>query len=172
MHVICKKYTYNHMHDMALLQIILKKLAGTDGMWVLKDALAPGARPAHLVAKLVSYLQAMMDGDTNFATFPKKNARHVDGITRNPNIPSCAADTENRRRKRTTSQRRIHAPTARSSIARSLIKSKQTSACKTGNTRAIASNQSLMSSKWCSKCHKFSAELGGYASEGNVLGED
>jgi hypothetical protein len=31
MQAICKKYTYNHVHNMTLLQIILKELAGADG---------------------------------------------------------------------------------------------------------------------------------------------
>jgi hypothetical protein len=36
-------------------------------MRVLKDAPAPGAGTTHLVGKLVSYLQAMMDRDTDSA---------------------------------------------------------------------------------------------------------
>jgi hypothetical protein len=60
MHAIRKKYRYNHMHDATLLQIILKELVDANGIWVLKDAPAPGTGTAHLVAKLVSYLQAMM----------------------------------------------------------------------------------------------------------------
>jgi hypothetical protein len=67
MHTICKKYMYNHVYNAALLQIILKELAGADGVRVLKDAPAPGAGTAHLVTELVSYLQAMMDGDTSSA---------------------------------------------------------------------------------------------------------
>ncbi len=50
MHAIHKKYTYNHMHDATLLQFILKELAGTNGIQVLKDAPAPGTGTAHLVA--------------------------------------------------------------------------------------------------------------------------
>jgi hypothetical protein len=50
-----------------LLQIILKELAGTNGVWVLKDAPALGTRTAHSVAESVSYLQAMMGEDTNSA---------------------------------------------------------------------------------------------------------
>ncbi len=50
MHAICKKYTYNHVHDTASLQIILKELAGADGVRVLKDAPAPGTGTAHSVA--------------------------------------------------------------------------------------------------------------------------
>jgi hypothetical protein len=67
MHAICKKYTYNHVPNAASLQIILKELAGADCMQVLKDAPALGTGTAHSVAKLVSYLQAMMGEDTNSA---------------------------------------------------------------------------------------------------------
>ncbi len=65
MHAICKKYTYNHVHDATLLQLILKELAGADGVRVLKDAPAPGTGTTHSVAESVSYLQAMMGEDTN-----------------------------------------------------------------------------------------------------------
>ncbi len=51
MHAICKKCMYNHMHDTALLQIILKEMAGADGIQVLKDALALGVGTMHSVAK-------------------------------------------------------------------------------------------------------------------------
>ncbi len=51
MHTICKKYTYNHVHDVTLLQFILKELAGADGVRVLKDALVLGTGTAHSVAK-------------------------------------------------------------------------------------------------------------------------
>ncbi len=67
MHAICKKYTYNHVHDMTLLQIILKELAGANGVQVLKDAPAPGTGTTQLVAKSVSYLKAMMGEDTDSA---------------------------------------------------------------------------------------------------------
>jgi hypothetical protein len=70
MHAICKKYTYNHMHDATLLQIILKELAGADGIRVLKNAPAPGTGTAHLVPESVSYLQAMMGKDTD-STYTK-----------------------------------------------------------------------------------------------------
>jgi hypothetical protein len=59
MHAICKKYTYNHMHDGTLLQFILKELAGAYSVRLLKDAPAPGTGTAHLIAKSVSYLQAI-----------------------------------------------------------------------------------------------------------------
>jgi hypothetical protein len=65
MPAIHKKYTYNHVHNATFLQFILKELAGADGVRVLKDAPAPGTGTAHLVAKSVSYLQAMMGEDTD-----------------------------------------------------------------------------------------------------------
>ncbi len=67
MHAIHKKYTYNHVHDATLLRFILKELAGADGVRVLKDSPAPGTGTAHLVAKSVSYLQAMTGVDTESA---------------------------------------------------------------------------------------------------------
>jgi hypothetical protein len=65
MHAIRKKYTYNHVHNATLLQFILMELAGADGVRVLKDAPTPGTGTVHSIAKLVSYLQAMIVGDTN-----------------------------------------------------------------------------------------------------------
>jgi hypothetical protein len=66
MHAICKKYTYNYVHDAASLQTILTELAGANGVRFLKDAPAPSAGTAHFVANLVSFLHSMMDrGDTN-----------------------------------------------------------------------------------------------------------
>ena len=65
MQAICKKYTYNHVHNATLLQEIMKELAGADGVRELKDAPAPGTGTVHSVANLVSYLQAMMDADTD-----------------------------------------------------------------------------------------------------------
>ena len=65
MQAICKKYTYNHVHDATLLQDIMKELAGADGVRELKDAPAPGTGTAHSVADSVSYLSAMMDADTD-----------------------------------------------------------------------------------------------------------
>ncbi len=65
MQAICKKYTYNHVHDATLLQDIMKELAGVDRVHELKDAPAPGTGTAHSVANSVSYLSAMMDADTD-----------------------------------------------------------------------------------------------------------
>jgi hypothetical protein len=65
MQAICKKYTYNHVHDATLPQDIMKELAEADGVRELKDAPAPGTGTLHSVANLVSYLSAMMDADTD-----------------------------------------------------------------------------------------------------------
>ncbi len=73
MHAICKKYTYNHVHDATLLQIILKELAGANSIQVLKDAPAPGTGTTHLVAKSVSYIQAMMGEDTPTLRTPNQH---------------------------------------------------------------------------------------------------
>ncbi len=65
-HAICKKYTYNHVHNAASLQTILTELAGADRVRVLKDAPTPSAGTAHSVANSVSFFHSMMDGrDTN-----------------------------------------------------------------------------------------------------------
>ncbi len=66
MHAIRKKYTYNHVHNVAPLQTILTELAGANGVRVLNDAPTPSAGMAHSMADLVSFLHSMMDGgDTN-----------------------------------------------------------------------------------------------------------
>jgi hypothetical protein len=64
MHAIRKKYTYNHMHDAMLLQTILTELAGVDGVRALKDAPAPNAGTAHSVTNTVSFLNSMMNIDS------------------------------------------------------------------------------------------------------------
>jgi hypothetical protein len=63
--LFAKNYSYNHVHDATLLQDIMKELAGANGVHELKDAPAPGTGTAHSVADSVSYLQAMMDADTD-----------------------------------------------------------------------------------------------------------
>ncbi len=62
---IRKKYTYNHVHDAMLLQTILTELAGANRVRALKDAPAPNAGTAHSVADSVSFLNTMMNGDTD-----------------------------------------------------------------------------------------------------------
>ncbi len=61
MHAICKKYTYNHVHDATLLQTISMELVGADGVRALKDAPAPNAGTAHSVANSVSFINSMMN---------------------------------------------------------------------------------------------------------------
>jgi hypothetical protein len=70
MHAIRKKYTYNHMHDVTLLQFILKELAGANSVRVLKDAPALGTGTMHSVSESVSYRKAMMGEDTD-STYTK-----------------------------------------------------------------------------------------------------
>ena len=65
MHAICKKYTYNHVHDATSLQTILTKVAGADGVRALKDAPAPNTGTAHSVANSVTFLNSMMNIDSN-----------------------------------------------------------------------------------------------------------
>jgi hypothetical protein len=149
MHAIRKKYMYKHVHDATLLQTIPKGLMGTNGIQFLKDAPAPRTESAHLVAKLVSYLQAMMGEDTYSAYTKSAYSASSDRLVqrRKQTTSMRAQEILTSRRTRTTSQKRINAPTARSSIARSPIESNRTSACGTRNTRAAASNQSATSLK-------------------------
>jgi hypothetical protein len=63
--LFAKKNMYNHVHNVTLLQDIMKELAGADGVRELKDAPAPGTGTAHSVVDSVSYLSAMMDVDTD-----------------------------------------------------------------------------------------------------------
>jgi hypothetical protein len=62
MHAIRKRYAYNHVHDAASLQNILMELAGANGVRVLKDAPAPSTGTANSVVDSVSFLHTMMDG--------------------------------------------------------------------------------------------------------------
>jgi hypothetical protein len=55
MQAICKKYTYNHVHNVTLLQDIMKELAGADVVCKLNDTPAPGTGTAYSVADSVSY---------------------------------------------------------------------------------------------------------------------
>ncbi len=160
MHATCKKYTYNHVHDATSVQFILKELVGANGVRVLKDAPALVTGTVHLVPASVSYLQVMMGEDT-YSTYTKSTY----SVSSDSN--SSKEERKPRARKRKKSQRsklqggrskqmkdkddepnKNTCPTARSSIARSPIKSNQTSACGTRSTRATASNQSAMSLKW------------------------
>ncbi len=97
MHAICKKYTYNHVQDVTLLQFILKDLAGTDGVHALKDTPTQGTGTMHSVAESVSYLQAMMGKDTN-----STHTELAYGISSNSN--SSGEECKPRARERKKSQ--------------------------------------------------------------------
>ncbi len=71
MHFICKKYTYNHVHNAMSLQIILTELASANGVRVLKDAPTPSAGMAHSVANSVPFLHSMMDSDDSNLEYTK-----------------------------------------------------------------------------------------------------
>ncbi len=160
MHAIRKKYTYNHVHDATLLQFILKELVGADGVRVLKDAPTPSTGTAHLVAKSVSYLQAMMGEDTNSAY--TKLAYNISSNSDSSEDECKPRAHERKKSQRSKSQggrgkqkkekdkepKKIRAPTAKSYIARNPIESNWISACGTRSTRAIISNLSATSLKW------------------------
>ncbi len=158
MHAIRKKYTYNHVHDATLLQTILTELAGADRVRALKDATAPNAGTAHSVANSVSFLNTMMNGNTDSeytksaygassdsgsSEERRKYCKREHKKTKKPK--SCGKRRKQRTRK--MSQRRTHAPTARNTTAGSPIASNRTNACATRSIRDTASSQSAMSSK-------------------------
>jgi hypothetical protein len=177
----------NHVHDATLLQFILKELAGANGVRVLKDAPASalGTGTVHSVTESVSYLQATMGEDTN-STYTKlaygvsSNSNLSEG-ERKPRACKCKKSQRSKlqggrgkqKKDKDDDQRRIHAPTARSSIARSPIKLNQTSACGTRSTRVyrfkLICNKLQVAFK---PCHKFSAKLSGYASKGDKSRDD
>ncbi len=160
MHAICKKYMCNHVHDATLLQFILKELAGADGVRVLKDAPAPGTGTAHLVAKSVSYLQAMMGEDINSAytklaygvssgSNSSKDGRKPHACKRKKSQRSKSQGGRGKQKKEKDDEpKKNTCPIAKSSIARSPIESNRTSACGTRSTRATTSNLSARSLKW------------------------
>jgi hypothetical protein len=160
MHVICKKYMYNHVHNATLLQIVLKELAGADGVRVLKDTLAPGAGTAHLDAELVSYLQATMGEDTDTAYTKlaysvssdsnlskkecKPRARKCKKSQRSKSRSGCGKqkkDKDNKPKKNTH-------PHCKKFHCEKPDQAKPDKCMWNKSTRATASNQSVMSSKW------------------------
>ncbi len=160
MHAIRKKYTYNHVHDATLLQFILKELAGTDGVRVLKDAPALGTGTAHLVAESVSYLQAMMGEDANSTYTELAYGVSSDSDSSEDERKPCAHKRKKsqssksrggrgkQKKEKDDKPKKNTCPTAKSSIARSPIELNRTSACGTRSTRATASNLSATSLKW------------------------
>jgi hypothetical protein len=185
MHAICKKYTYNHVHDATLLQIILKELVGAHGVRFLKDALVPGTGTAHLVAELFSYLQAMMGEDTDSAY-----TKLAYGVSSNSD--SSKEECKPRARKRKKSQhsklRGVHRQQKKDKEDEP--KKNACPHCKKFHCKKpyrVEPDKCMWNRKYkgnhfksiCDKlevafnpCHKFSAKLGKYASEGNESGDD
>jgi hypothetical protein len=71
MHLIHKKYSYNHVHDAMSLQTILTELVGANGVRALKDAPAPNATTGCSVANSISFLNTMMNNDTTASKYTK-----------------------------------------------------------------------------------------------------
>jgi hypothetical protein len=151
MHAIRKKYMYNDVHDATLLQTILTELAGADGVRALKDAPALNAGTAHSVADSVSFLNTMMNSDTN-SEYTKsaysassdsgsseewrKYCKREHKKTKKPK--SCGKkkkvkDKDNEPKKNTS-------PTARNTTAGSPIALNRTNACGTRSIRDTASS--------------------------------
>ncbi len=152
MHAIRKKYAYNHVHDATSLQTILTELAGADRVRALKDAPEPNATTGRSVTNSISFLNSMMNNDTTASKYTKSaygsapTAAHwrsgaslANASTRKPRSPSLARKRR-KRRTRTKSQRRTHAPTARNTTARSPIALNRTNARGTRNIRDTASS--------------------------------
>ncbi len=185
MHAIRKKYTYNHVNNATLLQIILKELASTDGIRVLTDAPALSTGTAHLVAELVSYLQTMMGEDTN-STYTKS----VYNVSSNSN--SSKEERKPHAHKRKKSQcSKLHGGRRKQKKNKDNEQKKNTCPhckkflCK--KPHQVEPDICMWNKKYkgycfksiCNKlevafklCHIFSAKLGGYASKSNKSGDN
>ena len=131
----------------------MKELAGADGVHELKDAPAPGTGTAHSVANLVSYLQAMMDADTDTdysesayaatsdSDLYKETRKPVDASGTNPN--HVTADAKRTRKVQKRSRRRTPAPIALNSTVSNPIVYPRTNACGTRSIRDINSSPSV-----------------------------
>jgi hypothetical protein len=185
MHTIHKKYMYNHVHNTALLQIILKELVGADGMRVLKDAPAPGAGTAHSVAKLVSCLQAMMYRDTH-STYTEL----AYGVGYDSNLSKEKPKPRGRDLKKSQCSK-LHGGHSKQKKDKDDEPKKNTCPhcknfhCKKSHQFKLDKcmwNKKYLSYHFKSICdklklafkspHKFTAELGGYGSKGNKSGDN
>ena len=173
------------MHNATLLQFILKELAGTDNVRVLKDAPAPSTGTAHLVAESVSYLQAMMGEDTNSAY-----TKSAYGITSDSD--SSEGERKPRARERKKSQRsKLQGGRGKQKKEKDDKPKKNTCPhCKKFNRKKphqVEPDKCMWNKKYkgyrfksiCNKLevafkprHKFLTELGGYASKVNKSGEN
>jgi hypothetical protein len=153
MQAICKKYTYNHVHDATLLQDIMKELAGVDGVCELKDTPAPGTGTAHSVANSVSYLSAMMDANTDTdysesayaATSNSKlyKETHKPRGRKRHKSKYITANGRRTRKVQRSSRRITPAPLARNSTISNPIVYLRTNACGTRSIRDINSSPSV-----------------------------
>jgi hypothetical protein len=185
MHAICKKYTYNHVHGATLLQIILKELAGSDGIQVLKDALALGTETMHLVAKLVSFLQAMMGEDTDSAYTESGY-----GVSSNSNSSEEECKPRARKHKKSQHSKSQGGHGKQKKEKDDKPKKNTCPHCKKFHCKKphrVEPDKCMWNKKYkgyhfkliCNElkvafkpCHKFSAKLGKYASKGNKSGDD
>jgi hypothetical protein len=177
MHVICKKYTYNHVHDATSLQTILTELPGANKVRVLKGTPASSAGTAHSMANLVSFLHSMMDGNNSNLEYTKLaySTTSNSKLSEEEHKP-CGHDHKKDKRSKSHGKNEKKkkkdndkapwkniCPHCKKSNAGSPIASNQTNACVTKNTKDTGSNPSETSLRWLSShvtC--FLAEMGGY----------
>jgi hypothetical protein len=185
MHAICKKYTYNHVHNTTLHHFILKELAGADGIRVLKDTPAPGTGTVHLVTKSVSYLQMMMGEDTNSAYTESAYGASSDSDSseeeRKPCTHKCKKSQHSKLRGGCKQQKKDKDDKPKKNTCPHCKKFHRK------KPHQVELDTCMWNKKYkgyhfkliCNKlevafklCHKFTAELGGYASKGNESGDD
>ena len=129
-YAIRKKYAYNHVHDMTSLQTILTELVEANEVRALKDAPAPNAGTAHSLANSVTFLNSIMniDSDSDYtesaygASSDSGSFEERRKSRERENKKTKKAKSREKRQKRRTrkmSQRRTHAPTVRNTTARS-----------------------------------------------------
>ncbi len=182
MHTIRKKYTYIHMQDAALLQVILKELAGADSMRILKDALAPGAGTMHSAAKLVSYLQTMMGEDTDYAYTKSAYGVSFDSNSSKEEHKPRGQESKNSQSSKSQGGRRKQKKDKDDKSKKNTCPHCKKFHCK--KPHQVKPGKCMWNKKYmgyhfkliCDKLkvvfkphHKISAEFGRYASEGNEL---
>jgi hypothetical protein len=173
------------VHDATLLQFILKELAGADGIRVLKGAPAPSTGTAHLAAESVSYLQAMMGEDTNSV-----HTKLAYGISSDSNSSEEERKPRARERKKSQCSKLCSSRGKKKKDKDDKPKKNTCPHCKKFHCRKphqVEPDKCMWNKMYkgyrfksiCNKFevafkprHKFAAELGGYASEGNKSGDD
>ncbi len=170
-----KNYTYNHVHNATLLQGIMKELAGADRVRKLKDTPAAGTGTAHSVADSVSYLQAMMDADTDTdyseSAYAATSNSNLSKEMRKPRGHECKSKSHHGGCKKDKKG------------ARKQHEKKTCPHCKKFHCikpHCISKDECMWNKKYkgyqfksiCNKpevafkpCHKFNADLGGYAEQ-------